>query len=224
MAADPAAIGFVGLPFVGRNHALDLFDDGTPHVGPTPQSISTETYLLTRRLYLYVPTKPADDPLVRQFVESYVLSAAGQSVLERDGFRSPYATPEPSRQTCTANLPEYCAVTDRAERVPFDVRFDTGTNQVDNRAFRNLDLLADDLKRPEESGKQVLLVGFTDNAGADDANLTLSRQRADSVRAYLAERGVSAVTPVAFGEALPVDTNDTADGREQNRRVEVWLR
>lgn len=219
---DPAAIGFVGLPFVRPNRALDLFDEGTPRVGPTPENVSTETYLLTRRLYLYLPTRPTDDPLARKFVESYALSGPGQDVVARDGFLSPYATPEPTRRPCTATLPEYCAVTDRAERVPFDVRFDPGTNEVDNRAFRNLDLLADELRR--ESGKQVLLVGFTDDAGPDDENLGLSRQRADAVRSYLAGRGVSAVTPVAFGEALPVDTNDTPEGREQNRRVEVWLR
>ncbi len=224
VARDPAAIGFVGLPFVNPNRALELFDDATPRTGPTAEAVSTETYLLTRRLYLYLPTRPADDPLVRRFVEAYALGPAGQVVVERDVFLSPYRTPRPAAQPCSGDLPEYCAVTDRARRVPFDVRFDPGTQDVDNRAFRNLDLLVDVLERPEEAGKQVLLVGFADGEGPDDANLALSRQRAESVRAYLAGRGVDAVTSVAFGEALPVDTNDTPDGRQQNRRVEVWLR
>ncbi len=185
----------------------------------------TETYLLTRRLYLYLPTRPTDDPLVRQFVETYALSNAGQAIAARAGFLSPYdTTSRPPRTECVADLPEYCAVTDRAERVPFDVRFEFGTDRVDNRAFRNLDLLVDELTRPGGAGKQVLLVGFADSDGADDTNLGLSRQRAEAVRTYLGERGVTAVTPVAFGEALPVATNDTREGREQNRRVEVWLR
>jgi outer membrane protein OmpA-like peptidoglycan-associated protein len=52
----------------------------------------------------------------------------------------------------------------------------------------------------------------------------LSRARASAVSRYLAERGLTSVTSVGFGDALPVATNDTPEGREQNRRVEVWLR
>lgn len=108
--------------------------------------------------------------------------------------------------------------------MPFDVRFDSGTDRVDNRAFRNLDLLAASLAGPGAAERTVLLVGFADNAGAEADNLALSEQRAAAVQAHLAERGVRSALPSGFGEALPVDTNDTAEGREQNRRVEVWLR
>lgn len=119
--------------------------------------------------------------------------------------------------------PGYCAAVSGAERVPFDVRFDSGTDQLDNRAYRNLDLFAASLAAPQNA--QVLVVGFADNAGTDEANLALSRSRAATVTAYLAERGITGgVVVEGFGEALPVDTNDTPEGRDQNRRVEVWQR
>jgi OOP family OmpA-OmpF porin len=69
-----------------------------------------------------------------------------------------------------------------------------------------------------------VLVGFADSSGVAPANLELSRSRASAVSRYLVERGLMNVTPIGFGDALPVATNDTLEGRAQNRRVEVWLR
>lgn len=224
VAADPSAIGFVALPFVGGNTALDLYDEGTARVGPTAADVTTETYLLTRRLYFYLPTRPIDNALARQFVEGYVLSDAGQVVIEQRGLVSPYRTPEPvaDAPACASDLPEYCAATDGAQRVPFDVRFAAGTDAVDNRGYRNLDLLAESLRAGEP--REVLLVGFADNSGTVAGNLDLSRRRAGAVGTYLAGRGVVVGDPSGFGDALPVAGNDTPEGREQNRRVEVWLR
>ncbi len=223
VTADPSAVAFVGLPFVGGNTALALGAGGSVPIAPTRLAVSTESYLLTRRLYLYLPTEPVDDPLARELVEGYALSPAGQRIVADSGFVSPLFEPEPEPgllpPACTADLPAYCDLVAGAERVPFDVRFDPGTDRLDNRAFRNLDLFAAGL-----AGREVLLVGFADNAGTDDANLGLSRQRSAAVAAYLAERGVEGALTLGFGEALPVDTNDTPEGREQNRRVEVWLR
>jgi len=63
--------------------------------------------------------------------------------------------------------------------------------------------------------------GHTDNVGAKDANLKLSRDRADSVKAYLVKGGVvaSRLTTAGFGDAQPVADNGTEEGRAQNRRV-----
>ncbi len=65
--------------------------------------------------------------------------------------------------------------------------------------------------------------GHTDSVGSDAVNLKLSEQRADTVRAYLVAQGVGpdTVTSHGFGKDKPVATNDTAAGRQLNRRVEI---
>jgi outer membrane protein OmpA-like peptidoglycan-associated protein len=64
--------------------------------------------------------------------------------------------------------------------------------------------------------------GYTDNDGSADSNLKLSQQRADAVKAQLASMGIdiSRLTTKGFGETKPVDSNDTPEGKANNRRVE----
>jgi outer membrane protein OmpA-like peptidoglycan-associated protein len=65
--------------------------------------------------------------------------------------------------------------------------------------------------------------GHTDSVGTDDYNLQLSQRRADAVRDYLVSNGIAManVQSVGLGKAAPVASNDTAEGRQQNRRVEM---
>ena len=69
----------------------------------------------------------------------------------------------------------------------------------------------------------VRVEGYTDSIGSDDYNLQLSRKRADAVRDYLDTNGIRAdnITAVGLGKENPVASNDTAAGRQQNRRVEL---
>lgn len=68
----------------------------------------------------------------------------------------------------------------------------------------------------------VEIGGHTDDDASEDYNLELSQRRADAVREFLAEGGIDPARLVAlgYGESLPVADNATAEGREQNRRVE----
>ena len=76
---------------------------------------------------------------------------------------------------------------------------------------------------PEQ--KKVVVEGYTDNVGSEEANLKLSRQRAESVAAELVKRGVAASRLRAVGKGLadPVAANDTEEGRAANRRVVLKL-
>jgi len=69
------------------------------------------------------------------------------------------------------------------------------------------------------------VTGHTDSTGSDQYNLELSQKRAQSVAAYLIGQGIESVRFYSrgAGESQPIATNDTAAGREQNRRVEIRL-
>jgi outer membrane protein OmpA-like peptidoglycan-associated protein len=69
---------------------------------------------------------------------------------------------------------------------------------------------------------QVQVEGHTDDKGNDEKNLTLSQKRAEAVVEFLVEQGIAPerLVPLGFGETQPIDTNDTAAGRQKNRRVE----
>jgi outer membrane protein OmpA-like peptidoglycan-associated protein len=70
---------------------------------------------------------------------------------------------------------------------------------------------------------KLQLEGHTDSIGTDEINQKLSEQRANAVREFLVSEGVPAanVTARGFGKTQPVASNDTAAGRQQNRRVEL---
>jgi len=69
----------------------------------------------------------------------------------------------------------------------------------------------------------LAIEGHTDNIGSDEANMKLSQQRADAVRDFLVQQGLTAdtVTAVGLGKAEPVADNSTNEGRQKNRRVEI---
>jgi outer membrane protein OmpA-like peptidoglycan-associated protein len=74
--------------------------------------------------------------------------------------------------------------------------------------------------------ERIIVKGHTDSQGDERANQRLSEDRADSVRNMLVAEGVtpSRITAVGLGASLPLATNSTAEGRQQNRRVEIELR
>ena len=101
--------------------------------------------------------------------------------------------------------------------------FDFDSDRLRAESKKNLDNLASSLSDFGDS--KLLLVGHTDSQGADQYNLDLSRRRADAVASYLESKSVNAarVQTSGRGETEPVASNDTDDGRQQNRRVEVAI-
>jgi outer membrane protein OmpA-like peptidoglycan-associated protein len=72
-------------------------------------------------------------------------------------------------------------------------------------------------------GLNLSVEGYTDNTGTDELNQKLSERRADTVRTYLIDQGLSSgsITTSGFGKVMPIADNDTASGRQKNRRVEI---
>lgn len=102
-----------------------------------------------------------------------------------------------------------------------DVLFDTNMARLKSGGMRNVQKLADFFKQYPQ--RNVMIEGFTDSTGTAGRNQELSDERADSVRLALLDMGISAdrMTARGYGESHPVAGNDTASGRQLNRRVEI---
>lgn len=104
-----------------------------------------------------------------------------------------------------------------------DVLFSSGSAQLQLDGYDKLNQLVDFLNQYPD--RDVLIEGHTDSVGSAAFNEQLSQRRADSVWAYLARQGIGELRLSArgMGEVQPVATNDTAAGRQQNRRVEIVI-
>jgi len=104
-----------------------------------------------------------------------------------------------------------------------DVLFDTGKSELKSGAATNLAKLASFLNQYKD--RSVLIEGHTDSVGNEGYNQALSQRRADSVKVWLMKQGVNSDRLVTSGkgEISPVSGNDSASGRQMNRRVEVII-
>lgn len=101
------------------------------------------------------------------------------------------------------------------------VLFETNEAALKSGALQNLYPLVTFLR--DNPKRTIKIEGHTDNVGDEDYNLALSQRRAESVRSFLVQNGVEPKRIIArgYGESAPVAPNDTAAGRQQNRRVEL---
>jgi len=111
-----------------------------------------------------------------------------------------------------------------ARHLPFVLRFEPGTIDLDQQADRELDHIIELMKAPANAGKVLVLVGFSDSAGTYASNLAVSMRRAEVVADALKKRGVQGVAVLAAGEEGAIEPNNSRAGRERNRRVELWLK
>jgi outer membrane protein OmpA-like peptidoglycan-associated protein len=102
-----------------------------------------------------------------------------------------------------------------------DVLFDTGKSTLTPGGYTTIDRLAQVLNSSPTG--RVVIEGHTDSMGSDAANQALSEQRAAAVESALLQRGVSGsqIHSIGKGESIPLAGNDTASGRQANRRVEL---
>jgi OOP family OmpA-OmpF porin len=112
------------------------------------------------------------------------------------------------------------------KRVDFaanNILFVTGSAKLQSKSFKGLN---DVIKILQENPDMKLSIdGHTDNVGSDDRNQLLSDQRSASVKAYFTSKGIdeSRITAAGHGETQPIADNNTAAGRQKNRRVELKL-
>lgn len=119
-----------------------------------------------------------------------------------------------------------CPIVEEDEQQTLDLaiqnlEFQWDKDIIEDTSKPHLDKLADLLK--EKSDWNFYIAGHTDNSGTEEYNFKLSKDRAYAVMEYLRKKGIAKerMTVEFFGEYMPIDTNDTPEGRARNRRVEM---
>jgi outer membrane protein OmpA-like peptidoglycan-associated protein len=109
-------------------------------------------------------------------------------------------------------------------KTAFDnLEFETGKDIIKEVSIPSLTELAGVLKKKAEWGLQIS--GHTDNVGDDQKNMILSKKRAEAVKNFMISQGIdtSRLYVLYFGETMPIASNDTPEGRQKNRRVEMKI-
>ena len=143
-----------------------------------------------------------------------------------NGAGCPIKIPAPIVMAPVTQVTERIIVTAEDRRVLEDaiknLEFDLGKSTIKAGSYNALNKVAAILVQKNFTLK---LAGHTDNIGSAAANLKLSKDRAESVKAYLVAQGANAsrIEATGYGAAQPISTNKTAEGRQQNRRVEFTV-
>jgi len=218
VAAQPGAIGFVGLSSVRSAKAIAVYDGTSRAMLPNKLTVATEDYALARRLFLY--TRAQVKPAVEEFIQ-FALADAGQQIVADTGFVS---------QEVMAVMPEFYhelpqefrQLTEDAQRLTLNFRFEQGSARLDNKGLKDLQRLVRYLEAQPQA--ELVLVGFGDPKKTEKRSQLLSKLRAMSVRRELVREGIYPQASVGFGDDLLVASVEGEDGRLKNRRVEVWVR
>jgi outer membrane protein OmpA-like peptidoglycan-associated protein len=208
----PGAIAYVGLGALSKEVRvvpLALIPGGPPK-RPEPADVRNGSYPLYRPLYLYsraATSKEAAD-LMR-----FVLTSSGQDIVAAIGFVRVDSGGE-VRVTDRSLDPKGTEVAP-----PVRIFFHSGT-ALSAEARKQLGLLAVSLP----TDQKLLVVGHTDGKGSSEEDVRVSQARAEAVVAYL-RLSISddRLELKAAGSSSPIASNDTPKGREQNRRVDIYI-
>ncbi len=241
VAQDVQGIGLTSFAYASAIKALPLIDDCKMTVSPSRYTIQTEQYPLTRRIYAYTAQPIGDDAPLGGFLD-FLGSDAGQQAVEDSGLVGQqiarHSIADVGLRFASAiissgddDLPALRSLVGEllvSQPLSTAFRFLTGTSSLDSRALADVERIAAYLDGYDGSETVVRLIGFTDTFGAADLNSELSARRAAQVRDALLAAAPSLTDKydlrvLGFGEISPVACNETARGRQINRRVEIWI-
>ena len=220
VSQDPQAIGFIGLPYIREARAVAIVDGASQPMLPLNSLIASEDYPLSRRLYFYLPPA-ANNPWAKALI-TFTQSAQGQAIVAQNGFVAQSVVADSVLPG--PHMPQdYQALTQQAQRLSVNFRFEEGSASLDNKARQDLLRVVDYLQRHAKLTKQVTLVGFGDAKDNPERAQLLSKLRAMAVRRELVKNGVILREIRGYGAQMPVATNTEDEGRLKNCRVEVWV-
>lgn len=243
LLADPEALGLARwsrrgtlrvLPLSGSCGRQLVASARTIRAEDWPISIPLQLYLAPQRFalslrsflrYLY-----SADALARIRAAGLVEMSPDPVGLDSQGARLADSILAAGADVSLSDLQRMARRLQGAARLSYTFRFEEGSTELDSFSEGALLHLAEAIRSGALEGRTVVLAGFTDGAGSADANRQLSVNRARAVAEALRRAvpgGVEeavALEILGFGEALPLACDDSAPGRQVNRRVEVWLR
>ncbi|MFG0323938.1 substrate-binding domain-containing protein [Pseudomonas sp. zjy_15] len=219
VGTDRQAIGFSSLAAVHGAKVLAVAEGDAPAMLPERARVASEDYPLSRRLYFYLPANPK--PQAKALAD-FAQSPAGQAIIAQQGFVSQQIkalSVAPQRDM----PPRYRTLAQQAQRLSVNFRFQEGSANLDNKALRDVQRVAEYLRLAGKLQGKAVLVGFGDPKETPGRAALLSRLRAQAVRRELARGGVEVLQVTGMGDELPVAGNELEQGRLRNRRVEVWV-
>ena len=243
VANDPRGIGFIGFAYLRNAKAISLVNDCGMIFTPSTFDVKTEEYPLSRRLFLYSTKLPAQS--FAAGLLKFSMSQKAQPIIRESGFIDQEIEPRSQQVDRMADvqpagkqkggagnpLAKLAQDIRGTIRMSTTMRFRFNSVELDNKALKDIDVLAEFLQfiQQTNSGKKLLLAGFTDSTGILEKNFALSLERANAVRQALLQKlqdsqYAKLVEVRGYGPALPVSCNENEVSRDKNRRVEVWLR
>lgn len=243
VARDPIGIGIASQSDIGNTRALVLTGSCGFSLRAARRAIKTEDYPLTAPMFLYLPARRLPK-LARDFL-TFTRSDPAQIVIRRAGFvdqapeevsindqgdRFANAIAAVGPEVPLSELKRLVTRLGKMRRLTTSFRFRPGSARLDAQSSSNVQQLARALEAGKYDQRELLFVGFSDGQGPATANRTIAARRADAVRDAVQKAAETAqfdkvrIGTEAFGEALPMACDDSAWGRQVNRRVEVWLR
>ncbi|MEP3787101.1 phosphate ABC transporter substrate-binding/OmpA family protein [Ascidiaceihabitans sp.] len=239
----PFAIGVASYAEVGNTQPVTLTGACGFALRAARRTIKTEDYPLTAPMFLYLPARrlpkigrdflaftrgPSAQIMIRR--AGFVDQAPEEIAINDQGSRFANAISVAGPETSLEELQRMTRTLDGMARLTTSFRFESGSIRLDAQSRSNVQQLARALEVGRYDARQVTFVGFSDGDGPASANRDIALKRADAVRRAVKQAAETAnfdrvVLDVdAFGEALPMACDDSAWGRQANRRVEVWVR
>jgi outer membrane protein OmpA-like peptidoglycan-associated protein len=208
-----AVVLLVGLGFIIRHY---LTGGTSAPVAGAPAAVASSP----------VASAPAAVASSHVASTSAPVKTTSQSSPNGGGLVGSAAAPPMRSRTVTAPVdapPKYADLLRTADKVDFAVHFRPDSGILDDKANVDLGRLMPLLKTDRYRARKVLVAGFADNTGEPDYSIFLSTKRAQNVAALLTSQGVTVAQTFGFGQVAPIGDNATREGREKNRRVEIFM-
>lgn len=240
--ADPFGIGLASESDLGPAKAVPLSGNCGFIVAAERKTVKTEDYPLTAPIFIYLPARRLPK-LARDFL-TFTRSTPAQLVIRRAGYtdqapelvrvdaqgnRFANAIARAGEEITLEDLQRMVSVLMPMKRLTTTYRFEVGSARLDAQSRSNIEQLAMALEAGQYDMQRLVFVGFSDGDGPAKANHAIALRRAETVRDAVMAAAETAnfdrlkLDVDAFGEAMPMACDDSAWGRQVNRRVEVWV-